>query len=112
MAFAPLIVLHLTMESPILRTLKDRLSGHVIHGTKSGPVPYLTTVKEKELEDYLVTACNCGYGKTRKQVKSLIERVAFEKGTLRSNRVSDDSSSTFCPQSQTTPLGSSSALSP
>ncbi len=29
-------------------TLKDRLSGHVLHGTKPGPVPYLSRIDELE----------------------------------------------------------------
>ena len=35
-------------------TLKDRLSGRVEHGSKSGPAPYLTKHEEKELVDFLV----------------------------------------------------------
>ena len=30
-----------------------------------------------------------GYGKTRKQVKSLVERTAREKGTLKKNKLTD-----------------------
>ena len=29
-------------------TLRDRISGRVIHGTKPGPKPYLDTAEEKE----------------------------------------------------------------
>ena len=69
--------------------MKDRLSGRVIHGTKPGPVPYLTVAEEDELEKYVVDACELGYGKTRRQVKGIVEKVAVEKGTLRSTHVTD-----------------------
>ena len=39
-------------------TLKDRISGKVIHGTKSGRVPYLAHAEEEELYDWVVrTLC-------------------------------------------------------
>jgi len=33
-------------------TLKDRISGRVKHGTKSGPPKYLNDKEEKELADF------------------------------------------------------------
>ena len=65
-------------------TLKNRLSGRVIHGTKPGPRPYLDTKEEKELETYLLYASKVGYGKTRRQVKAIAENVAVDKKVLRS----------------------------
>ena len=53
-------------------TLNDRISGKVKHGTKPGPVPYLSQ-EEKDLVDFLDVVSNVGYGKTRKQVKTLVE---------------------------------------
>ena len=53
-------------------TLKDRLSGRVVHGVKPGPRPYLTTKEEKELTDHLVSA-KVGYGKTRRDVMNMVE---------------------------------------
>ena len=44
-------------------TLKDRLSGRVEHGKKSGPKPYLTS-QEDELATFLTEASNIVYGKT------------------------------------------------
>ena len=70
-------------------TLKNRLSGRVVHGTNSGPVPYLSKVEEDELVDYLSEANKVGYGKTRRQVKVIAERMAIEKGVLRSAHISD-----------------------
>ena len=34
-------------------TLKDRLSGRVLHGRKPVPVPYLLPDEEDELEDFV-----------------------------------------------------------
>ena len=70
-------------------TLKDRLSGRVIHGTKPGPITYLNAKEEEALTSHLVEATKVGYGKTRKQVKMIIEKVAQEKGILRSQHISD-----------------------
>ena len=69
-------------------TLKDRLSGRVVHGSKPGPSQYLDKGEEDALSDHLVEVAKAGYGKTRKQVKALVEKVAREKN-LRSHRVSD-----------------------
>ena len=52
-------------------------------------MPYLSKVEEDELVDYLSEANKVGYGKTRRQVKVIAERVAIEKGVLRSARISD-----------------------
>ena len=46
-------------------TLKDRVSGRVQHGTKSGPKAYLTDKEEEQLTSYLVEVAELGYGKTR-----------------------------------------------
>ena len=70
-------------------TLKDRLSGRVKHGTKPGPPQYLNEEEEHALSNHLVKVAQAGYGKTRKQVKSIVEKVAREKQILRSRRVSD-----------------------
>ena len=70
-------------------TLKDRLSGRVVDGTKPGPIPYLSNDEEAELEEYLTQSVKVGYGKTRRQVKAIAENVATEKGVLRSSRISD-----------------------
>ena len=71
-------------------TLKDRMSGRVLHGKKPGPTPYLTPSEEEELELYLIQASDMGYGKTRRQVKRIVEKVAYEKSLLRECRITDD----------------------
>ena len=45
-------------------TLKDRVSGRITHGSKSGRKPYLTHSEEKELYDYLMLCASIGYPKT------------------------------------------------
>ena len=69
-------------------TLQDRISGRVLHGTKPGPVPYLNQ-EEKDLVDFLEVVSSVGYGKTRKQVKSPVERTAREKGVLKKTKLTD-----------------------
>ena len=60
-------------------TLKNRLSGRVVHGTNPGPMPYLSTKEEERLVEYLLDANKVGYGKTRRQVKVIVDRVATER---------------------------------
>ena len=43
-------------------TLKDRLSGRVIHGTNPGPQSYLSSSEELELAAFLVDAAKMGFG--------------------------------------------------
>ena len=61
-------------------TLKDRLSGRVIHGTNIGPKPYLTQEEEKQLVQFLVNCCKMGYGKTRGEVLKIVEAIMKKKG--------------------------------
>ena len=69
-------------------TLRDRLSGRVIHGSKPGPKPYLSSSEELELSSFIKESAKVGYGKTRKDVMIIAERVAKDKGTLRKERIS------------------------
>ena len=69
-------------------TLKDRFSGHVEHGRKPGPAPYLNAIEEKKLGDFLKSCASVGYGKTRKDVMHIAEAVTTEKGVLRKDRIS------------------------
>ena len=70
-------------------TLKDRLSGRVIHGVKPGPRPYLTSNEEGELASHLLTASSIGYGKTRRDVRCLVESYLKQKGTLKGTVISN-----------------------
>ena len=69
-------------------TLKDRLSGRVVHGCRPGPRPYLIPSEEAELASHLVAAASMGVGKTRREVMGIAEQVAASKGVLKSERLS------------------------
>ena len=64
------------------QTLGDRVSGKVVHGTKPGPKPSLTSVEENQLSNFLVDVAKAGYGKTRKQIMGLAESVARDRGRM------------------------------
>ena len=61
------------------QTLRDRLSGRVIHGTNPGPRPYLTKEEEELHMDHLILTAKLGYGNTRRQVMDLVERYINDK---------------------------------
>ena len=67
-------------------TLKDRLSGRVVHGTNSGPKPYLTRDEETKLSAHLLRASSIGLGRTRRDVKcivgSFVKSKAYSKARL------------------------------
>ena len=69
-------------------TLKDRLSGRVHHGVKSGPKQYLSCEEETELATFLTSCASVGYGKTRRDVMGIAQSVAMDKGILRGHRIS------------------------
>ena len=56
-------------------TLRDRVNGRVVHGTKPGPRPYLSLDEEKELGSFLKSCANLGYGKTRRDVMQAFKRM-------------------------------------
>ena len=70
-------------------TLKDRISGRVIHGRNPGPVCYLSSEEESLLADYLLKASDIGYGKTRRDVCCIVESYLKQKGSLKGERVSN-----------------------
>ena len=59
--------------------LKDRLSGRVIHRTMPGPKLYLTLTKKEELTGHSIDAANMGFGKTWRDVSSIVERYVEQK---------------------------------
>ena len=60
-------------------TLKDRLSGRVVHGSNIGSPPYLTKEEEKELVD-LIKCSKLGCGKTRREVLEMVKVAVAKKG--------------------------------
>lgn len=53
-------------------TLHDRVNGRVIHGSKSGPRKYLTSLEEEQLVAHLKNCASIGYGKSRKETSKLL----------------------------------------
>jgi len=56
------------------------ISGKVSHGDKPGLKPLLLAVEEQEFATFLVEVSQAGYGKTRKEIRSIAGRVAVDKG--------------------------------
>ena len=77
------------MYNVLCTSLKDRLGGKVVHGTRPGPKRYLNEIEEKELADHLIEVESIGCGKTRREVILITEKVAREKNLLRKDHVSD-----------------------
>ena len=50
-----------------------------MHGTRPGPKRYLNEIEEKVLADHLIEPASIGYGKTRREVILITEKVAREK---------------------------------
>ena len=69
-------------------TLRDRLSGRVVHGSKPGPKPYLTGSEEIELSNFIKESAKVGYGRTRKDIMIIAEHVVKDKGTLGKEQIS------------------------
>ena len=63
-------------------TLKDRLSGRVVHGVRSGPRPYLTAEEEAKLSSCLLHASEIGLGKMRRDVLTLVGTYVEKKDRL------------------------------
>ena len=70
-------------------TLQDRVLGNVEHGKKPGPEPYLNVEEEKDLASFVEVVADIGFGKTKKQIKAMIEKTACDKRLLRKDRISD-----------------------
>ena len=63
--------------------------GKVIHNYNPGPKPYLNAEEDRESAGYLIEASNNGYGKTRRDVLSLVESNVEKKEdvSLRSDNI-------------------------
>ena len=77
-------------------TLRDRISGRVLRGTKPGPKPYLSSAEEGELSSFLQLCSNTGYGRTRSDVLCIARSVAAEKGVLKGSKVMQGWWRRFC----------------
>ena len=68
-------------------TLHDRISGRVMHRKKPGPEPYLNKQEEEDLVNFVeVVVDNIGFGKTKIQIKAMVEKTARDKSTLRKEK--------------------------
>uniref|UniRef100_A0A1X7TQN9 DDE-1 domain-containing protein n=1 Tax=Amphimedon queenslandica TaxID=400682 RepID=A0A1X7TQN9_AMPQE len=63
-------------------TLYDWIHGRVIHGTKSGPRKYLTSMEEEQLVLLLQNPSSIGYGKSRKDTLALVQAVIDKKAQI------------------------------
>ena len=70
-------------------TLQDRVSGYVQHGKKPGPLPYLNKEEEEDLVKFVEVVADVGFGKTRKQIKAMVEQTARDKQILKKEKISD-----------------------
>lgn len=61
-------------------TLGDKISGRVLPGSRSGPQPYLSEQKEKELVTFLCRSAAIGYSRTRSKVIAIVERILLSRG--------------------------------
>ena len=59
-------------------TLKNRLSGRVVHGTNPGPAPYLNTRKEDKFVEYSLKQTRWAMVKLDGRLKSLLFYVVLE----------------------------------
>ena len=60
-------------------TVSDRITGRVLHGTKSGPVKYLSEQEEMELVKFLIGCSKIGFAKSRKEVLMLTRSILAHK---------------------------------
>ena len=61
-------------------TLHDYYSGKVLPGSRSGPKPYLDSLEESELANFLVDSSLIGYSRTPKQIIEMVQHVVDKKG--------------------------------
>jgi hypothetical protein len=60
-------------------TLRDRVSGRVPFGKKSGPTRYLTDEEEDELVCFVIGCAEIGYSYTRKDILELVQEILIRK---------------------------------
>ena len=63
--------------------LHDQVLGNIKHGKKPGQQPYLNIKEETDLATFGEVVANIGFGKTRKQIKAMVEKTACEKNLFK-----------------------------
>ena len=82
---------HVALEYGILpTTLKDRVAGREVRGTKMGTKPYLTYQEEQEIVSFLLNYAKMGYGKTRKDVLNIVHATLVRKAEEDGRQFSKD----------------------
>ena len=70
-------------------TLQDRVLGNFERGKKPGPEPYLNVEEQEDLAKFVEVVADIRFGKTRKQIKEMVENTARDKRLLRKDKISD-----------------------
>ena len=65
-----------------MQTLRDRITGRVVHGTKNGPETKLTAEDEKKLAAYLIHVSKQGYGKSKEIIMFMATQIAMKRGKI------------------------------
>ena len=68
-------------------TLKDRVSGNVVHGVRPGPEPYLNHDEEAKLANYITECTSAGYKNTRAEIMTIAENTMHDKKKLRKDGI-------------------------
>ena len=61
-------------------TLRDRITGRVIHGKKNGAETKLTHEDEEKLAAYLISSSKQGYGKSKETILFMATQIALKRG--------------------------------
>ena len=69
-------------------SLQNRIKRKVVHGVKPRPKQYLSVEEETELAKFAIKAASVSCGQTRKQIMTIAENVAKDKGILQKDRIS------------------------
>ena len=68
-----------TMYGVPVTTLRDRVSGRIPFGKKSGPTRYLTNQEEDELVCFFIGCAEVGYSYTRQDILDLVQEILIQK---------------------------------
>ena len=68
-----------TMYGVPVTTLRDRVSGRIPFGKKSGPTRYLTNQEEDELVCFVIGCAEVGYSYTRQDILDLVQEILIRK---------------------------------
>lgn len=61
-------------------TLRDHITGRVVHGTKNEPETKLSTEDENKLAAFLIDTSREGYGKSKDVIMFMARQIAVKHG--------------------------------